>query len=250
MGELFWNKVAGAVIGLVLVVMLIGWVTEELYHTEIDSESFAYPVDMAALQGSDGPEAPVVVYDLGLLLANASASAGERVARRCTSCHTLEPGGGALQGPNLYDIVGRASAADSGFSYSSAMADYGLPWTYENLDHFIANPRAEVSGTAMSFAGIRNDEDRANLLAYLASLSSDPVAFPDPLPPVEDEMAEDTMVDGDAVMEDAGEVVLEPGQTRTLVNSDELPTSEDPTDSPLDDTSADDAPSDDSGTDE
>jgi len=229
MGELFWNKVAGAVIGLVLVVMLIGWVTEELYHTEIDNESFAYPVDMAALQGGDGAEAPVVIYDLGLLLANASASAGERVARRCTSCHTLEPGGGALQGPNLYGIVGQASAADGGFSYSSAMTDYGQAWTYENLDHFIANPRAEVSGTAMSFAGIRNDEDRANLLAYLATLSSNPAPFPDPLPAIEDEMAE--MVD-EAGM-DATEMVDDMVETATDTAMDAMNMSED--DAPADD---------------
>ena len=213
MGELFWNKIAGAVIALVLAVFLIGWVTEELFHSDVESGVYAYPVDMAALAGGgDTGDTPEVVYDLGLLLANADPSAGARVVRRCTSCHTLEQGGGALQGPNLYDIVGRSAAAVDGFSYSSAMVDYGQNWTYENLDNFIANPRSEISGTAMSFAGLRGDEDRANLLAYLSTLSDNPAAFPDPLPPVEAEAHGDDMMDDHGDMAPVEDMVSE-GET-------------------------------------
>tara|TARA_R110002072_G_scaffold90929_3_gene203203 strand:+ start:1882 stop:2667 length:786 start_codon:yes stop_codon:yes gene_type:complete len=244
MGDLFWNKIAGAVIGLVLAVLLIGWVTEILFHTENDPESFAYPVDMAAIQGgSGGSDEPEIIYDLGLLLASADASAGERVARRCTSCHTFEAGGGTLQGPNLHGIVGRAAAAAPGFSYSSAMNDYDQAWTYENLDNFIANPRAEISGTAMSFAGLRNDEDRANLLAYLASVTPGAPAFPEPLPPAEETVEDGDMVDGDMVdgeatsdAEDTGATSPDGGSTGTveagnvpvIENSEGEPTSVDP----------------------
>lgn len=234
MGELFWNKVAGAVIGLVLAVLLIGWVTEILFHTEADTESFSYPVDLAAIQGShDGGDVEEEVYDLGLLLASADASAGERVARRCTSCHTFEAGGGTMQGPNLHGIVGRMAAAVAGFNYSSAMSDYGQAWTYENLDNFIANPRAEMPGTAMSFAGIRNDEDRANLLAYLAEVTPGAPAFPAPLPSEEDTGADDgeataeTGIDAEGAGTDG--TVVEAGNTPVIENSDDAPTAEDPT---------------------
>ncbi|MEE2565802.1 c-type cytochrome [Hyphobacterium marinum] len=237
MGELFWNKVAGAVIGLVLAVLLIGWVTEILFHTETDTESFSYPVDLAAIQGGEnGGDIVEEVYDLGLLLASADASAGERVARRCTSCHTFEAGGGTMQGPNLHGIVGRMAAAVAGFNYSSAMADYGQAWTYENLDHFIANPRAEVPGTAMSFAGIRNDEDRANLLAYLAQITPGAPAFPEPLPAEEDAVTEEGDATEDTGMDDAtgeatatDDAVLDAGDTPVIENSEDEPTAVDPT---------------------
>lgn len=254
MGDLFWNKVAGAVIGLVLVVMLVGWVTEILFHTENDAESFAYPVDMAAIQGgSGGGDEPEVVYDLGLLLASADASAGERVARRCTSCHTFEAGGGTLQGPNLHGIVGRQAASEAGFSYSSAMSGYDRAWTYENLDHFIANPRAEISGTAMSFAGLRNDEDRANLLAYLASITPNAPAFPAPLPAAEETAEDGDMMDGEATSdaEDTGATapdgmdtgVVDAGNTPTIENSEDAPTAVDPSQTDAE-TPAEDSPED------
>lgn len=218
MGELFWNKVAGAVIGLILAVLLIGWLSDILFHTETDTESFAYPVDLAAIQGgSTGGNVVEEIYDLGLLLASADASAGERVARRCTSCHTFEPGGGTLQGPNLHGIVGQQAGSEAGFSYSAAMAGYGQAWTYENLDAFIANPRGEVPGTSMSFAGIRNDEDRADLLAYLAEVTPGAPAFPAPLPAEEEGEAEDGSI-------------VEPADTRVIEQSEGEPTSEDPSD--------------------
>lgn len=199
MGDLFWNKVAAAVIGLVLMVMVIGVVGDIVFsedgHGE-DHAGLAYPIDLEAVLGGSAGGAAIEeeVIDLGTLLAAADASAGERIFRRCVSCHNAAPGAGNLQGPNMWNVVGRDIGSYPDFSYSSAMAEYPGSWTYDELNGFLANPRSYMSGTAMAFAGIRGDEDRADLLAYLQTLADSPVPFPAPAP-VETEVVEDSTLE-------------------------------------------------------
>ncbi|MEE2525502.1 cytochrome c family protein [Hyphobacterium sp. HN65] len=209
MGDLFWNKIGAVIIGLVLMVMVIGVVGDIVFSEgghDDEHASLSYPIDVESVLGGNAGSDPVeeVRVDLGTLLAAADAGAGERIFRRCVSCHNAEPGGANLQGPNLWNVVGRAVASYDGFNYSGAMSDHGGNWTYEELDHFIANPRSYISGTAMAFAGIRGDEDRANLLAYMQTLSDSPVPFPAPVV-AETADAADGMVE-DAMMDAAGEV--------------------------------------------
>ncbi|MCW5724742.1 MAG: cytochrome c family protein [Maricaulaceae bacterium] len=187
MGDLFWNKVAGVIIGGLLLVMVIREIGGILFPTPPAGE-LAYPVDADLLAGSGAPVAvetgPV---DYGLLLANASASAGERIARRCVACHTFNQGGSSLQGPNLWNVIGRAAASYEGFNFSAGMRNYGAVWGFQNLDEYLENPRAYVPGTAMAFAGIRNQSDRMDLIAYMRQQADNPAPLPDPLPEEEDE---------------------------------------------------------------
>ncbi|WP_420430950.1 c-type cytochrome [Hyphobacterium sp.] len=198
MGDLFWNKVAAAVIGLVLMVMVIGVVGDIVFseggHGD-EHASLSYPIDLEAVLGGTAGGAAVEedVIDLGTLLAAADASAGERIFRRCVSCHNAAPGAGNLQGPNLWGVVGRDIGSYDGFSYSSVMAEYPGNWTYEELNGFLANPRGYLSGTAMAFAGIRGDEDRADLLAYLQTLGDTAVPFPAPAPVVTEVVEDATL---------------------------------------------------------
>lgn len=182
MGDLFWNKIAGVVIGTILAVMVIGLIAEGLFPEHGEETEFAYPLDLSSLGTGSGAveEAPEV--DLGTLLANASADAGERIARRCVSCHTFERGGANGTGPNLWGVVGADKATHAGFNYSATLTSMEGNWTYENLNNFIENPRGYAPGTNMSFAGLRGEEDRADLLAYLQTLSDNPVPFPAPAP--------------------------------------------------------------------
>lgn len=113
------------------------------------------------------------------LLANAvpasaqDAAAGQRVFAQCRACHTPEQGGRNGVGPNLWGIYGSPAGKREGFRYSANMqelAQGGLTWTSENLDKYLANPKDLVPRGSMAFAGVRNAEQRANLIAYLQTL--------------------------------------------------------------------------------
>ncbi|MEP2683611.1 MAG: cytochrome c family protein [Sulfitobacter sp.] len=107
----------------------------------------------------------------------ADAGEGEKVFRKCAACHTVEEGGARKVGPNLFGIVSGPVAAVEGYRYSPALEAYGGEWTPERLDAFLAKPRKEVKGTKMAFAGLRKQEDRDNLISYLASFSAAPEVF-------------------------------------------------------------------------
>lgn len=110
-------------------------------------------------------------------LANADAAAGEKLFRQCQACHTIDKGGADRSGPNLYGVVGRDVAAVSDFRYSSAMADHGGTWTPEALDAFLENPRQSVPRTRMTFRGLSEPQERADMIAYLNTQSDTPLEF-------------------------------------------------------------------------
>ncbi|WP_343116692.1 c-type cytochrome [Ostreiculturibacter nitratireducens] len=108
-------------------------------------------------------------------MAAASAEAGEAVFRKCMACHTVEKDGGNRVGPNLYGVVGGPKAATEGFRYSPTIAEAGGTWSLEELDAFLENPRKAMPGTRMTFAGLRDPQDRANVIAYLNAHSDEPL---------------------------------------------------------------------------
>lgn len=206
MGDLFWNKVAGAVLAILLLVLGLRTFGDGLFGHPGGGE-LAYPIDLAALEGASAAaseEEEQGPTDYGALLAAADVSAGARVANRCTSCHTFEQGGRNGTGPNLWNTVMNPVTHSAGFNYSDAMQEFaegGTVWSYEHLDGFLANPRSYVPGTAMSYAGLRSEEDRMNLIAWMRTMSGNPPPLPEPLPeeaPAEVDMAAGETEAGDA----------------------------------------------------
>ena len=132
--------------------------------------------------GPEGPPlalaAPEPQVDLATLLASADPQKGRQTAQVCTSCHTFEQGGPDRTGPNLWGVVGRNVASRKTFTYSSAFTAQTGSWTYERLDHYLTSPAKAVPGNKMPFAGLRKADDRANVIAFLSTLSASPVPFP------------------------------------------------------------------------
>ncbi|MEL6642941.1 MAG: c-type cytochrome [Pseudomonadota bacterium] len=164
------TKAVGAICGAWLVLLLGGWAAEELYHAGSHGKhgEQAYAIDTGAEEG--GAEEEVVEVDFSTVYASASAEDGEGLWRACRACHALEPGVNGT-GPYLHGVVGRAKAAASGYSYSDGMAAQEGEWTPDNLQAFLENPREYTPGTKMSYNGMRDIEDRAAIIAYLATFN-------------------------------------------------------------------------------
>jgi cytochrome c len=175
-----FNKIAGAVLGTALVVFGLKELAGIVYHAETpEKPGFAVQVAEAATEEAPAEAAPAV--SLGTLLASADATKGQAVFKACAACHDVANGGPNKVGPNLWGIVGRMHGIHEGFAYSDAMAAMkDVPWSYEALDAFLLAPKKAIPGTKMAYGGLKKAEDRANLLAYLATLSDAPVPFPAP----------------------------------------------------------------------
>ena len=175
------NKIMGAVLGTLVFVMGAGFVADAIYHPiEGRGPGYALPEPEATDLVADAGPAEAAV-PLGVLLASADPARGATAVRKCQSCHNFGEGEGNKQGPHLYDVVGRPEGAVEDFAYSDALIAHnaaGDVWSYENLDHFLTSPRDYAPGTKMAFAGVRSPEERADILAYLQTLSADPVPFP------------------------------------------------------------------------
>jgi cytochrome c len=114
-------------------------------------------------------------------LKTADAAAGEKSAKVCTACHSFDAAGTNKVGPGLYGVVGRQPGAHPGFKYSDGMTKFGATnaaWTYEMLDTYLTNPKTEVPGNKMAFAGLKKANERANVIAYLRTLADSPAPLP------------------------------------------------------------------------
>lgn len=111
-------------------------------------------------------------------LASADPERGAKVFLQCQGCHLASPGAGHRVGPNLWDIIDRPVAAQPGFQYSESLVAIGGEWDYETLNRYLFHPAEVAPGSRMIFPGIKRTEDRADLIAYLRTLSETPVALP------------------------------------------------------------------------
>lgn len=138
---------------------------------------------VASAEHETAAAAAPVETDLGTLLAAASPEKGEKTFGKCKACHTIEQGGKNGVGPNLYNVVGGPKAHMQGFAYSDGLAGrHGETWSYENLNTFLTSPKDYIAGTKMSFPGLKDPEDRANVIAFLRANTVNPPTLPAPAP--------------------------------------------------------------------
>ncbi len=157
------TKVVGGVAGSLLILLLIKMAAGAYYFSEEEGEA-AYTLEVA----DTAPAEDAVVIPFAEVLAAADADKGARIFNKCAACHAVEQGVVKV-GPSLFGIVDRAEGSED-FGYSNPMAELGGIWTVENLNEFLIKPSSYVPGTSMSFGGLPKEKDRANLIAYLATL--------------------------------------------------------------------------------
>ena len=178
------NKIIGAILGTLLFVMGVGFLAEAIYEPAHGTGP-GYNLPAAADDATgDTTTAPAAVADIGTLLASADPKAGEAAAKKCQACHDFTKGGPNKVGPNLYNIVGEKIADVPGFAFSAALTAHASEtWDYDKLNQWLISPKAWAPGTKMTYAGDKDDKDRANIIAFLSTLSDSPVPFPAPAAP-------------------------------------------------------------------
>ena len=158
------NTIAGWVLagcGLALGVSIVGGM---VFHGE-RPEKMGYAIEGVEEEGAGGGEAAAV--PIAALLPAADAGKGAEVFKKCASCHTINAGGGAGIGPNLYAVLGKPLGHQAGFPYSDALKGVGGNWDWDKMNAWLTSPRKFAAGTKMSFAGLSNAQDRANVILYL-----------------------------------------------------------------------------------
>jgi len=177
-----WNKIIGAVLGTAIFIFVVRVVAENIYEPEKPAKP-GYVVEGVVETAGGGSAAPAeeTMPDWGTVLASADVAAGKTISTKCEQCHDLSKGGPNKIGPNLFGVVDRPRASHEGFAYSDGMkARSAEKWTYENLNAFIKDPKTATPKTKMAFAGVKKDQARADIIAYLATLSDAPKPFPAP----------------------------------------------------------------------
>lgn len=177
-----FNKIAAAVLIALLTIKGADLISEALIHPKMLKEN-AFKIEGVSVSASASAEAGAQPEKKGPgtiepLLATASAELGAHVFKKCTSCHTIDKGGPNRIGPNLHSIVGAPKAKHSDYTYSKAMESKGGSWTYDDLNVYLYQPRDFVPGTKMSFAGVKDDKERADLIAYLRQETDNPPPLP------------------------------------------------------------------------
>ncbi len=179
------NKIAGAVFLAGIIAMVAGLTAEGLYKGSISEHEEevkrGYTIAGAAEASAEGGAAPADAkpVDIMPLMAKADVKAGEAVSKKCASCHTFDKGGKNGVGPNQWNLVGNHFAHNETYSYSAAVAGMkDKHWGFQELSDFLSAPKKYIPGNKMSFAGVSKPEDRANLIAYLNTLTDKPLPLP------------------------------------------------------------------------
>ena len=181
------NKILAAIIMAVLIVTLIGHagdlivnIDHKKHHGDTKKQETAYKIDTP--EEKEGQSIVVkkeeVIEPISALLINASVENGQKIFKKCGTCHNYEKESANKIGPNLWNLINRPKASLDGFAYSKALKEIGGEWTYEELAEFLYKPKKYAKGTKMNFAGLKKTKDRANLILFLREQSDNPVPLP------------------------------------------------------------------------
>ena len=175
------NKILASIILAVLIVTLIGHFGDLVIDIDHDEKKeTAYKIDVPEDSTGVGvvEKKEEVIEPISMLLASASVDNGEKLFKKCATCHNYEKGSANKVGPHLWNIINRPKANVEGFAYSKALAEYGGEWGYEELAEFLYKPKKYIKGTKMNFAGLKKVEDRADLVYFLREHSDNPGQLP------------------------------------------------------------------------
>jgi cytochrome c len=169
-----FNTIAGWILFAGIVALGSSIVAGEYFHSE-RPEKMGYPIAGVQEEGAGAApaEQPIEVY-----LASADPAKGQQIFNKCMACHNADKGGANQMGPNLWGVLGEPIGQGKGFAFSDALSKKGGTWNWDNLSQWLTSPKAFAPGTKMTFAGLSNPQDRANVIAFLNTHSDSPLPLP------------------------------------------------------------------------
>ena len=176
------NKILASIILAVLIIGGISFVGNLIVNIDHKKNQVtAYKIDIPEsdiIAQSAVSEEGEIIEPISTLLINASLEQGEKLYKKCGTCHNYKKNSTSKIGPNLWDIINRPKGNVEGYAYSNSLLEFGGKWTYEELAKFLYKPKNYINGTKMNFAGLKNVNDRANLIFWLRQNSDNPVPLP------------------------------------------------------------------------
>jgi len=171
------NKIIVSIVLAIILVLGIGKITDVIYYVEKPEKS-AYQVESITTVASTSSETGSETtgsQNIMAIFASTSAADGAKVFKKCAACHSVNQGGSNKIGPALWGVLGRQVGSVAEYKYSKAMAAYEKNWSFEEMDGFLLKPKEWIKGTKMSFAGLKNDKERAAVILYLNENTDSPL---------------------------------------------------------------------------
>jgi len=172
------NKIIVSIILALILVFGISKITDIIYYVEKPEKS-AYQVDAEiGITSTTSTEVNTESSESGnimALFASTSSTEGAKIFKKCAACHSISQGGGNKIGPALWGVLGRKAGSISDYKYSKAIVAHGKPWSFEEMNGFLIKPKDWIKGTKMSFAGLKNENERAAVILYMNENTDSPL---------------------------------------------------------------------------
>ena len=174
------NKIIVSIVLAVILVLGIDKIADLIFYVDKPEKSAYQVANVTSTSGTTAVETSVENLESGnimALFASTSTTDGAKVFKKCAACHSIAKGGGNKIGPALWNVLGRQAGSISDYKYSKAMVEYGKPWSFEEMNGFLIKPKDWIKGTKMSFAGLKNEKDRAAVILYMNENTDSPLAL-------------------------------------------------------------------------
>jgi cytochrome c len=173
------NKIIAAVLLVALLLIGISKLSNVIFYVEKPKKpGYAVEIEQVSSTSSTSTKQVEEKIDMTALMAMGDVMLGEKIFKKCASCHSIVKGGKNKIGPALYNVVGRKVGSVGEYKYSNALAEYEKEWSFEELNGFLTKPAKYIKGTKMAYAGLRKEKDRASLIKYLNQNSDNPLPLP------------------------------------------------------------------------
>ena len=169
------NKIIVSVFFAVILIMGINKIADSIFYVEKPEKSAYQVAGVTTVASTTTGETSLETGNIMALFASTSAADGAKIFKKCAACHSIVQGGANKIGPALWNVLGRKAGSVSGYKYSKAMLAHGKPWSFEEMDGFLTKPKDWIKGTKMSFAGLKNANDRAAVILYMNGESDNPL---------------------------------------------------------------------------